>query len=210
MSIVADAPTCCGFSFMEVLRMLPLDVVDDNIWHLLSRQEKCALKLTCPESLHLTDQLITSVTHNVPLSGWPWEVSPEDQHVHNRHLDFIARLPHLQVLRLNNWYDGQDLMWVLHGYGDAMQTELVGLSVLVEHQAVQEFYDLNEDTAYAICSAFPNLRELHLGGRKEGDYNRELSQLHGPFFEPFSHVPLTKVSGWANAQETQRLLSLAW
>lgn len=173
------APT--GLLLFDLLCMLPLDVVDSNIWGFLPRAYHQSLTHTSRQGQQLADLLVKSACHDISRRHLGGDHPDGDavtdaawQQTLDRVLASILRMPHLTFLDLQNWTSEDDLVAALGTYGIGTAGRLKFLSITAASAS------LSSATTEAICTACPHLMGLEVADDEDG----AITPVDAAFFAP--------------------------
>lgn len=179
---------------MDVLEMLPLDIVHEDIWQILQQQNvpykasgsTSSLKLTCRQARLLVDALTSACTCGFSPPS-PSLAATVAQQCLAAFAPRLHRLPQLQTLTLQGWGADLYLSERLQQCGTATQGRIRQLTITHTHP-------LSIQSLSAVFRAFSMLRILHISSPPDTktlqQLGRHLPQLQQP---PFECIHLKKV-----------------
>lgn len=179
----------------DILDLVPLDVVQLNIWNKISDVNHCSFRLTCQHALRLADACITHVhfedSHQdgTPFIGSLPLVQSCDGQVDAWHLEaaqrsaFLARLKHLNHLHLSSWPSEAALLALLTLYSRCAHSQFTRLT-LTGHVSLT--------TTSSISQTYPKLQQLQLVCTSANLHTS--GELEGDLLLPLLDLPLTHVS----------------
>lgn len=153
---------------LDVLDMLPLDVVQQNIWELLPLQACSSFRRSCKQGRSLADQLTVHAGlkfGHMP-STWPGDSGVEGWHmVAYRQVAYLAGLSNLETLTLSQVAEEEALIYVLVRCNEATCGHVRKL--IIRAGASKRPYDgryptLGAATGSAVLGACPRLQHLSL------------------------------------------------
>lgn len=191
----------------DVLLLLPLDIVTDNVWNVLTDRNKerksiclrrfdggrghLALRQTSKPVLQLCNLLVTSLNLKDSSSAPGSSQIPDAEKQEAWDLEaarraaFLARLPRLSSLQLSKWPCETALTTLLTLYGGATQNRVTHLTLDGDL--------MSPGTMRAVRLACPNLHWLHLTCNRI-QVLKASAAVSGNLLKPLVNLPLTHVS----------------